>query len=101
MALKLPDLASRLNIVPSIPILRPDDEMLEALIIKLFSDRQINISSEVLNYTLQNMERSFSYAEKLVSEADKISLSLKRAVTVPIIKQAMHELAHNTQQELF
>ena len=101
LGLKLPDLSSRLNQVPSVPILRPDDEMLEALIVKLFSDRQINITSDVLNYILQNMERSFSYAEKLVAEADKISLSLKRAVSVPIVKQAMYVLAHNTQQELF
>ena len=98
---KLPDLVSRLQLVPSVPILRPDDEMLEALIVKLFSDRQINVSEDVLNYIVQNMERSFSYAEKLVAEADKISLCLKRAVSVPIIKQAMHTLAHNTQQELF
>lgn len=101
IGLKLPDLLSRLQTVPSIPILRPDDEMLEALIVKLFTDRQISISNEVLNYIVQNMERSFSYAEKLVEEADKISLCLKRAVSVPIIKQAMHELAHHTQQELF
>ena len=101
MAFKLPDLASRLKMVPSIPILRPNDEMLEALIVKLFTDRQISISGEVLNYIVQNMERSFSYAEKLVAEADKISLSLKRAISVPIIKEAIHTLSHNKQQELF
>lgn len=98
---KLPDLASRLNTVPGVAILSPDDRMLEALVIKLFSDRQINISSEVLNYILQNSERSFSYIEKLVAEADRLSLCLKRAVSVPIIKQAMYTLTHNTQQELF
>ena len=75
--------------------------MLEALIVKLFSDRQIVISQEVLNYILQNMERSFSYAINLVERADELSLALKRAVTVPIIKKAMFDLSHNTQQELF
>ena len=98
---KLPDLKSRLNMVPRVAISEPDDQMLEALIVKLFSDRQISITREVLNYTVQNMERSFSYAQKLVHMADGISLSYKRAVSVPIIKEAMHQLAHNTQQELF
>ncbi|MBO7097560.1 MAG: DNA replication protein [Alphaproteobacteria bacterium] len=98
---KLPDLASRLKIVPAVPILQPDDQMLEALIVKLFSDRQITLTSEVLNYILQNMERSFAYAEKLVKQVDDLSLALKRAVTVPLVKQAMIELKNNFQQELF
>ncbi len=98
---KLQDLSSRLNIVPRVPISEPDDEMLEALIIKLFSDRQITITTDVLNYILQNMERSFTYAQKLVAVADAISLSYKRAVSVPIVKEAMYQLNHNMQQELF
>ena len=98
---KLPDLKSRLNMVPRVPIAEPNDEMLEALIVKLFSDRQILISNDVLNYIVQNMERSFSYAERLVERADELSLALKRAVTVPVIKEAMRQISHNTQQELF
>lgn len=97
----LPDLKSRFKMVPGVPILEPDDEMLEALIVKLFSDRQITISLEVLNYIIQNMERSFSYAFDLVKRTDEISLALKRAVSIPIVKKAMFDLSHNTQQELF
>ena len=98
---KLPDLKSRLKMVPSVAILEPDDEMLEALIIKLFTDRQITISAETLNYIIQNMERSFSYAIKLVRICDELSLCLKRAVNVPIVKKAIAQLSHNEQQELF
>jgi len=98
---KLPDLKSRLNMVPRVPICEPDDEMLEALVVKLFSDRGILISQDVLNYIIQNMERSFSYAVKLVEETDALSLALKRAVTVPLVREAMHQIYYNTQQELF
>jgi len=97
----LPDLKSRLKMVPSVAILEPDDDMLEALIVKLFTDRQIVISAETLNYILQNMERSFAYALKLVERCDELSLSLKRAVSVPIVKKAIAQLSHNVQQELF
>ena len=50
MNFKLPDLQSRLNMIPSIAIKEPDDTMLTMLIVKLFNDRQIMISQEVLNY---------------------------------------------------
>lgn len=61
--IRLPDLRSRLNIIPSIEISEPDDELLSALIIKLFMDRQITVSLDIVNYILVNMQRSFAYAE--------------------------------------
>lgn len=101
MNFKLPDLQSRLNMVPSIAIGEPDDEMLTALIVKLFTDRQIMITQEVLNYIIQNMQRSFSFAIKLVEEIDFISLAKKRAVSTAIVKEAIEYLTTNTQPDLF
>ncbi len=97
----LPDLRSRLNIVPSVEISEPDDELLSALIIKLFMDRQITVSLDIVNYILINMQRSFAYAEKLVNEIDNISLAYKRAVSVAIVKEAIAELNKKPQRELF
>ena len=97
----LPDLASRLNMLPAIGISEPDDELLSALIIKLFMDRQITISKEVINYILVNMQRSFCYAHRLVEEIDNISMSYKRAVSIPIVKEAFIALRQHTQQDLF
>lgn len=97
----LPDLRSRMNIVPSVEIAEPDDGLLSALLVKLFMDRQINISPEILNYILANMQRSFAYARKLVSEIDTISLAQKRAATIPLVKEAITSLADNAQGELF
>ena len=101
MRFKLPDLQSRLNMVPTIAIEEPDDEMLTMLVVKMFNDRQIMISPEVLNYIIRNMQRSFSYARRLVEEVDMISLARKRAVTVPLVKEAMQTLDTHVQQELF
>ncbi|MBE6459312.1 MAG: hypothetical protein E7010_05870 [Alphaproteobacteria bacterium] len=89
MNISLPDLQSRLNIMPSLEIKDPDDELLSCLLVKLFSDRQIFITPEQINFIVSNMQRSFAYARKLVKETDRISLSLKRAVSIPIIKEAM------------
>ena len=99
--IRLPDLRSRLNIIPSVEISEPDDELLSALIIKLFMDRQITVSLDIVRYILVNMQRSFAYAEKLVNEIDNISLAYKRAVSVAIVKEAIAALNNNPQGELF
>ncbi len=101
LPIKLPDLSSRLKMIPSISINEPDDELLSALIIKLFMDRQITVSRDVINYILVNMHRSFHYAHKLVEEIDNISLSYKRAVSIPIVKEAINNLGQHRQGELF
>lgn len=101
MKFKLPDLQSRLNIIPSISIGEPNDEMLSALVVKLFNDRQIMITPEILNYIIYNMERSFSFAVKLVEEIDTISLAKKRAISTAIVKEAIEYLLSNKQADLF
>ena len=79
----------------------PDDEMLTALIAKQFNDRQIIISQEVLNYILKNSERSFEYITRLVDEIDNISWTYGRAVSIPIVKEAILNLNKNQQLDLF
>lgn len=98
---KLKDLQSRLNIVPSVEIKAPDDELLSSLLIKLFMDRQIIVSPEIISYLLNNMQRSFAYARKIVAEIDNISLARKRAVSIPIAKEALAFLDNDSQGELF
>lgn len=97
----LPDLQSRLNIVPAVQIGEPDDEMLSALILKLFSDRQLTVSPEIITYMLNNMQRSFSYCNKLIEEIDNISLARKRAISINIVKEALQTLNNQTQGDLF
>lgn len=101
MDFKLPDLQSRLNSMPAVEIKEPDSELLSAVIIKLFNDRQINISPEIISYISNNAQRSFAYIKKLVAEADSISISRKRAVSVPIIKDAISSLERDNQGILF
>jgi chromosomal replication initiation ATPase DnaA len=99
MHLPLKDLQSRLNMLPSIEIKEPDDLMLQALIVKLFNDKQIIISPEILNYILMNAQRSFAYIEELVDEIDKVSLAYQRAVNYQIIKKSMDIIAQRSYKE--
>ena len=75
--------------------------MLTALIAKLFNDRQIIISQEILDYILKYTERSFEYVTKLIQEVDEISWTYSRAVSIPIVKEAINNLNQNQQLELF
>jgi len=87
----IPDLASRLRAAPAAAIQPPDDTLLAALLVKLFADRQIRIGGDVLNYLLPRMERSFTAAHNLVVEADRLALSEKRPISVPLVRRILLE----------
>lgn len=99
MAFALKDLQSRLNMLPSVEIKEPDDIMLQTLIVKLFNDRQILISPEILNFIVTTAPRSFEYIGKLVEECDNISLAYQCAVNYNVVKKAMELLAQNESRQ--
>lgn len=83
----LPDLASRLRAAPAVSIREPDDQLLAALLVKLFSDRQLRIGADVIHYIVPRIERSFEAAQKLVMQADSKALIEKRAVSIPLVRE--------------
>lgn len=85
----IPDLASRLRAAPAAAIQPPDDQLLSALIVKLFADRQIQITHEVLDYILPRMERSFAAAHDIVVTADQLALSEKKGISVPLMRRVL------------
>ncbi|MCF6217009.1 MAG: DnaA/Hda family protein [Emcibacter sp.] len=82
----LPDLRSRLLASMAIEIGPPDDELLTAIIVKQFMDRQINVPMDVIAYLLPRIERSFEAARNIVRKIDKLSLSRKRKITIPLVR---------------
>ncbi|NCC22209.1 MAG: DNA replication protein [Alphaproteobacteria bacterium] len=83
------DLASRLRAAPAAGIHAPDDVLLSAVLVKMFADRQLRVSDDVLTYVLPRMERSFAAARDLVERADRLALQQKRAISVPLMRMAM------------
>ena len=49
------DLKSRLCSVPSVAIYSPDDQLLKAVLVKLFHDRQVVVGDDVIVYILARM----------------------------------------------
>ncbi len=85
----LPDLASRLRAAPAAAIQPPDDALLAAVLVKLFTDRQLQINHDVLDYILPRMERSFTAARDLVAAVDHLAMAEKRAISIPLIRRVL------------
>lgn len=77
----LPDLASRMEGMVAAAIKPPDDELLKAVITKLFADRQISPAPEVVPYLIRRIERSFKSAQKTVALLDAAALEQRRSIT--------------------
>jgi chromosomal replication initiation ATPase DnaA len=78
---RLADLASRLRAATPIELGLPDDPLLEAVLGKLFADRQIAVDPAVLAYLARRMERSFAAAVRLVEALDREALAAKGPIT--------------------
>ena len=83
----LADLRSRINAAPAVAIGPPDDELLAAVLVKHFADRQLRVGIEVVDYAVKRMERSFDAVSDLVERLDRQSLTARREITVPLVRQ--------------
>ena len=79
--LTLPDLTSRVQAASVARLEPPDDALLSAVLIKLFSDRQIAVTPALIAYLLPRMERSFDAARALVVTLDAEALARGCAVS--------------------
>ena len=85
----LPDLASRIQGTSVAELRAPDDALLNAVLVKQFSDRQIAIDPKVVNFVLPRMERSFMGIAALVATLDKAALKLGKPISVKMARQVL------------
>ncbi|MEJ6401429.1 DnaA ATPase domain-containing protein [Yoonia sp. 2307UL14-13] len=74
----LPDLASRMQATTIAQISNPDDALLQALIMKLFADRQISPQPDLARYLATRIERSYAAAADIVQRLDEQALARGR-----------------------
>ena len=91
--LTLPDLLSRMQGTPAVALGAPDDDLLAAVLMKLFADRQLNPRPDVLAYLTKHMERSFSAARAIVADLDTIALSEGREVSRKLASEVLERQA--------
>ena len=88
----MPDLASRLGAVSAIAVAQPDDELMAAVLAKLFADRQLAVDRRVIDYIAMRMERSFASARQLVDSLDREALARQRRVTRPLAAELLERM---------
>ena len=87
--LRLPDLASRLMSAFALKLEKPDDEMIEKMLMQYFINQQMVVSSDVIAFLLPRIERNFAYLDRLFQRINQGSLAAKRKITIPFLKEVL------------
>jgi len=86
---RLPDLTSRSKNCLYAVIENPDDELLFAIILKNFSDRQIKVEKKIINFIISRIDRSYRKIDEFIYKIDELSLKKKKPINFKTIKEIL------------
>ncbi len=95
--LALPDLESRMAGAGLVRIEPPDEALLAAVIVKLFADRQLEVSPRTVDYLRLRIDRSFAAAQDMVARLDAAALAAGRRVTPDLAAEVFAQDAARPQ----
>jgi chromosomal replication initiation ATPase DnaA len=87
----LPDLRSRLNALPVALMQEPDDAVLTGVMSKLFRERHIRPSDDLLIYLVRRIERSVPAARQVVARLDEAAAAEGRPVSRALAREVLEE----------
>ena len=90
---QLPDLRTRLSALAVVTLGAPDDMLLRAVLVKLFTDRQLAADEGLISFMLARMPRSLDAARALVAEIDRQALTERAEVTRPFVARLLQEFS--------
>ena len=85
----LNDLKSRSKNCLFAKIDKPDDELMFALILKNFSDRQIEIDKKFIDFIIKRIDRSYGKISDFIYKIDELSLKNKKPIDFKTIKKIL------------
>ena len=88
---KLEDFVSRTKNCIFAKIENPNDELMFAILLKNFSDRQINIEKKLIDFIIKHIDRSYGKIYEFIYKLDEISLKKKKSIDFKIIKEALKD----------
>ena len=89
MNFKLEDLKSRSKNCLFAKIDNPDDELMFAIILKNFSDRQIDIDKKLIDFIIKRIDRSYGKIHEFIYKIDELSLKKKKPIDFKTIKELL------------
>jgi DnaA regulatory inactivator Hda len=88
----IPELKSRLLTGHNLEIAQPNDNYLQVLLVKYAADRQLTLDPTVVAYLMKRCARNLSHMEEMIRALDRLSLEKKRRVTIPLAREALHDI---------
>ena len=85
----LEDLKSRSKNCLFAKIDSPDDDLIFAIILKSFSDRQIQIDKKLIDFIIKRIDRSYGKIADFIYKVDELSLKEKKGIDLKIIKEIL------------
>ena len=85
----LNDLKSRVNNCLLAEIKVPDDELIFALILKNFSDKQISIDKKIIDYIVKRIDRSYRKISEFIYKLDELTLKKKKPINLKTINNLL------------
>ena len=89
MNFQLNDLKSRSKNCLFAKIESPDDELMFAIILKSFSDRQITIDKKLIESIIKRIDRSYGKISDFIYKIDELTLKKKKPVDFKTIKEIL------------
>ena len=89
MDFKLNDLKSRCKNCLFAKIDNPDDELMFAIILKNFSDRQIEIDKKLIDFIIKRIDRSYGKIYEFIYKIDELSLKKKKPINLKTIREIL------------
>tara|TARA_B100001939_G_scaffold333075_1_gene332686 strand:+ start:349 stop:1032 length:684 start_codon:yes stop_codon:yes gene_type:complete len=83
----LSDLLSRLKKLLKYNVANLDDEDFKAALNLIIEHNSINIGDKEVNYILNHGKRDIAYLKQTLFKLDEYSLSTKKKITIPLIKE--------------
>ena len=90
--IKLQDLISRLKQFFLLEIKNPSDELIYSLILKYFSDNQIIIKKDLIDYIVKKIDRSYSKINKFLLKLNDLSVIKKKKIDYKLINEVLNEM---------
>ena len=86
---KLKDLTSRVNSSLLLGIKLPSDDLISAILVKNFSDKQISVEKNHIDYIINRIDRSYEKIYKFILTLDKYSLKKGSPFSLKLIKEVL------------
>jgi ATPase involved in DNA replication initiation len=85
----LDDLNSRAKNCIFAQIENPDDDLIFAIIVKSFSDRQIKLEKKLLEFIIKRIERSYGKIYEFIYKVDELSLKKMKPINLKTIREIL------------